>query len=88
MGPRDDVHGDQFAHAARGGSAGIGGRFHGSHIAADHRGDVAGTYLLPADERDLGRFHHRVRGLDHRNHAARFDHTECFAHSGSSGNHF
>src|SRR5580700_9815201 len=60
MRPRDDVDSDQFAHAASGGSAGIGGRFHGRHIAANHCGDVAGTDLLPADERDLGRLHHRV----------------------------
>ena len=84
MRPRDDVHGDQFADAPRRGGAGVGGGFHGGHVAAHHRGDIARADFFPADERDLGRLDHRVRGLNHRDQSAGLDHAECFAHASSS----
>jgi hypothetical protein len=43
--------------------------------AAHHGGHIAGTDLLPADQLDVGGFHHRVRGFDHGHQAARFDHS-------------
>ena len=80
---RDDVHGDQLAHAARGGGAGVGGGLDRGHVAAHQRRDVAGADLLVADERDLGRLHHGVGGLDHGHQAPRLDHPQRFTHAAS-----
>src|SRR6187399_1577412 len=44
--PRDDVHRDQLADAAGGGSAGIGRGLHGGHVAAHDGGHVARADLL------------------------------------------
>ena len=78
---RNDVHRDELADAARGGSARIGGGLHRGDIAAHDGGDVAGADLLPADQRNLRGLHHGVGRLNHRDEALGLDHPECFTHS-------
>src|SRR5436190_23533452 len=43
VGPRDNVHTDQFANAARGRSAGISRRFHRAYVSTHKDGDVTRT---------------------------------------------
>src|ERR1035437_5523980 len=56
----------------------------GGHVAPHHRGDIPRANFFPANQRDLGRLDHRVRGLNHRDQSAGLDHAECFAHASSS----
>src|SRR5919199_389181 len=75
---RDDVDADQLAHAPRRGRARVRGRLDRAHVAAHEDGDVAGADVLLADESDVGRLDHRVRGLDRAHEALGLDHSECF----------
>ena len=43
MRTRDDVHRYELAHAARGGGTGVGGGYHGSHVAAVKAATDAGA---------------------------------------------
>src|SRR5579863_9552940 len=72
---RDDMHRDEFAHAARRGCAGVGGGTNRCHVPTNHRGNVARTDLFPADQVHLRGFHHGVGCLDHGNQAACFNHS-------------
>jgi hypothetical protein len=72
-----DAH--ELADAASGGGAGIGGRLHGSDVAAHDGRHQARIHFLPAHEDDVRRLHHRVCRLDHADKAARLDHAERVA---------
>src|SRR5262245_43248026 len=52
--PRDDMDGDDFADARRGGLAGFGRGPDGGDVTAHDRGHVPAADLLVADEADLG----------------------------------
>ena len=80
MRPRDDVHRDELADAARGRGARVGGRLDGRDVAAHDGGHIAGADLLPADQRDLRGLDHGVGRLDHRDQALGFDHPQRLTH--------
>src|SRR5205085_12618983 len=73
---RDDVYADEFADSSRGGSARVRCGLHGGNVAAHDCRDEARADLLVSDERDVGGFYHRVRGLDHRHKPFRLNHAE------------
>ena len=77
--PRNDVDADELADAAGRGRACVGGRFHGSDVAAHDGGDQPGIDLLPADEDHVRGLHHRIGGFDHADQSSRFDHAERVA---------
>ena len=71
------MHAVQFAHIFHGGRPRFNRGFHRAHIAADHHRDKPGADLLPAHERDVCSFHHRIGRLDRTDQAACLNHTEC-----------
>jgi hypothetical protein len=71
------VNRNQLADAARGRGAGIGGGLHGADVAAHEHGDVARANVLLGHERDVGRLHHRVGGLDRPDETSGFDEAQC-----------
>ena len=73
------VNGDQLTDPPGGGCAGIGCRFDGADIAADEHGDVAGTDVLGADERDICRFDHGVGRFHRADEPAGLDHAQGIA---------
>src|SRR5215213_1193101 len=77
---RDHVRCYDFAHSLSCGSAGVYSTTNSSNIATHDGGHEASVDLFPADEAHIRGFHHRIGGLDHRDQATAFDHSECFRH--------
>ncbi len=82
-GARDDVDADELADAPGRCGARVGGGFDRGDIAAHDGRHQARIDFLPADEHDVGRFHHGVGRLDHADKSARFDEAERVAKLGS-----
>src|SRR5580692_7628376 len=75
---RDHVHGDQFAHAPGRGGARIGRGLHRAHVSPYHDRDISRADIFLADQDDVCRLHHRVRGFNRSNQALGLDHPQCF----------
>jgi hypothetical protein len=76
--PRDHMNTDQFANSTRGGSAGIGGRFHGANVSTHEHGHITRADVFFAKQLHVGGFDHRVSRFDGADETFRFDHSECF----------
>ncbi len=72
------MDGDELAHAAGGGSPGVGGGLDGADVAANHDGDVGGADLNLADVLDAGGLDHGVGGLDGTDQPQGFNHAQRF----------
>ena len=81
------MNADQLTDATGGGRACIGRRLDGTDIPANDRGDEPGINFLPSHKHDVRGLHHRVRGLDHADQPASFDHADCFADVCLGGSH-
>ena len=84
MGPGNDVHADQLAHALSCRAARLHGGLDRTHVAADHHGDQAAADVLLADEMNVGRLDHGVGRLDGAHQPAGFNHAQCFLHGKNS----
>ncbi len=76
MRPWNDVHGNELTHTARSGSAGIGRRLHGAHIAANEHRHVSGTDVFRSDEGHICGFDHRIGGFHRADKPLRFNHSK------------
>ena len=74
--PRNHVHGDELANAARRRGAGIGGSLHGADVTAHQHRDVARADVFLRDQLDVGRLDHGVRRLDCADQSTSFDESE------------
>src|SRR5690606_24198527 len=72
----NDVHGNELAHAPRGGGARISRRLDRTDVTANHHGDVPGADLLGADDDDVGGFHHCVGSFDRTDQSSGLDQTQ------------
>lgn len=70
------MNGDEFAHAPRGGSAGVGSRLDGADITAHEHRNVAGTDIFLPDQDDVGGFDHCIRRFDGSDEAYGLHHPE------------
>ncbi len=75
MGAWNDVRGHDFTDFAARGCAGVDRSFDGANLAAHDCGYQAGVDLFPADQHHVCGFHRGVRGFNHRDQAAAFNHS-------------